>query len=84
MGGITSEQVGEIIPESVGGLSPEWWAQSLRNHHVGPKLHRVSLAAGANADSIPGRHFAAIPGVARWTQQSPDLGRRIAPQPVQS
>jgi hypothetical protein len=36
MGGITPEQAGEIIPESVGDLSPEWWAQSLRNHHKEP------------------------------------------------
>ena len=42
MGDITPEQVGEIIPESAGGLSPEWWAQSLRNHQI-TALRRLAL-----------------------------------------
>ena len=46
MGGITPEQAGEIIPESVGGLSPEWWAQSLRNHQLpkyAPELNDIEV-----------------------------------------
>ena len=59
MGGITLEQAGEIIPESVSGLSPEWWAQSLRNHHTVNNDQKLAhLAAGAKGDTAG---FAALP-----------------------
>jgi hypothetical protein len=50
VGAITLEQVGGLIPESLGGISPEWWAQSLRNHQ--PLDAKKKLASDSTGDGF--------------------------------